>query len=1243
MHRTYSMRQSRAPTQSQIEKPPPPQSSTKVGRLFGTSNIGCGPDLSKKLSQLVKMEKNLMRSMELVGRERREVARQLSIWGEECDEDVSDITDKLGVLIFEVGELEDQFIDRYDQYRVTIKGVRNIESSVQPSRDRKQKITDQIAQLKYKDPTSPKIVVLEQELVRAEAESLVAEAQLSNITREKIKAAFTYQFDALREHSEKLALIAGYGKHLLELVDDTPVTPGETRPAYDGYEASKGIIQDCEDALTNWVEAKAAVRSRLSQRGSRPRRTHGRGTRAGAGEGVSLADQDRPMQRGSGEWVPADEHHHRNHRENDDDYEDITDDENGHHRHLDSDGARGMRGARNGAILNYGGAELHARDGMSNAGRSGVSTNGKMGNGRSRKRDSGVGGMDGGRGYEHGVTSMNTDGGGVSSRANGGYDGRYTSDANIMGMSRGYDNARSNNSTIPVAVSDVGRDSVLHVSPGVKESNSNLAPYMIGRGGVGSYDSSIPGTGYGTGSGTRTYAAPREDYGPRSYAQNLNVDPSRSGPFEHRTGEIHASPHPEGRLSYSRDAASEFGLGPSSGEQHSGSRDYAARENYPSATRHVTDTAANAASIAGDTAANAASYAGDTAINAGSYMADTVSAMRPMEKAANAASYVGDTATAAASYAGDTAANAGSYMADTVKEMRPMDTAANAASYIADTARSVAPPAGPSSNLQAETGPGVYERNYSPGDASGYDSRTYASSDRASITQKMVDTAANAASYVADTAKDVASGIGLTSSTGPSTTTGEKHYTGSGNGDYSSGGDITARPVSDTMANTASYVVDTAKTVASSMGITPSSDIGNYAEKNAGSNTVPRGYSIGTGTGFGSGNSYNPHPRSRGMPGSFDDSYNNSYNTVGMDGGGSRRANSVSYRGGAYISGHDSHDNPTREAEEVPWNTGRDGEDKTRMGQRLPRENLDRDRIEHEQKEHERTMRERTERDMQHARMDRERMDRERNDPNQTGAWPERRRSLGERYVITRDGGAAMLDPSPQGMPAMARIYEVAGPVGSAPRDDANLKAERLREELEKEMQDTQNEALRLARERSTGEPLGTNNSQKIVGPGQKYSSLVSQDPGPLDVKRSGGETGHIPGAFENNKRSGATNTQEARLNNPLSANLEQQQAERERESERFVRRSSMDRHRATDTGHGSGPGGMMTTMRNDSEYRDQKLDDTGRVVTNERQREHDVRENIESQFEGDDDDDEIRRKSLLGRAASKMGNLLKT
>ncbi|EHL01743.1 putative Sphingolipid long chain base-responsive protein PIL1 [Glarea lozoyensis 74030] len=310
------MRQSRAPTASQLQNPPPPSSSTKSGRLFGKGGIGhalrrqaagqFGPDLAKKLTQLVKMEKNVMRSMELVGRERMEVAQQLSIWGEACDDDVSDVTDKLGVLLYEIGELEDQYVDRYDQYRVTIKSIRNIEASVQPSRDRKQKITDQIAQLKYKEPNSPKIVVLEQELVRAEAESLVAEAQLSNITREKLKAAYTYQFDALREHCEKLAIIAGYGKHLLELIDDTPVTPGETRAAYDGYETSKAIIQDCEDSLTNWVTANAAVSSKLS---TRSRNLSQRRRAQRSGEGHDLSGQDQPLNdRESGLWIPASAH-----------------------------------------------------------------------------------------------------------------------------------------------------------------------------------------------------------------------------------------------------------------------------------------------------------------------------------------------------------------------------------------------------------------------------------------------------------------------------------------------------------------------------------------------------------------------------------------------------------------------------------------------------------------------------------------------------------------------------------------------------------------------------------------------------------------------------------------------------------------------------------------------------------------------------------------------------------------------
>ena len=68
------------------------------------------------------------------------------------------------------------------------------------------------------------------------------------------------------------------------------------------------IIQDCEDALTNWVSANAAVSSKLS---TRARNLSQRRKQRTQGEGVDLSGQDTNMQgenRESGLWVPAGAH-----------------------------------------------------------------------------------------------------------------------------------------------------------------------------------------------------------------------------------------------------------------------------------------------------------------------------------------------------------------------------------------------------------------------------------------------------------------------------------------------------------------------------------------------------------------------------------------------------------------------------------------------------------------------------------------------------------------------------------------------------------------------------------------------------------------------------------------------------------------------------------------------------------------------------------------------------------------------
>ena len=142
------------------------------------------PELSKKLFAMIKSENHTIGAYESAGRERIAIASQLSDWGEATNDDsVSDVSDKLGVLLSELGEQEDNFAQNLEDYRGVLKQIRNIESSVQPSRDHKAKIADEIQKLKYKEPESTKIVQLEQELVRAEAQNLVAEAQLSNVVR----------------------------------------------------------------------------------------------------------------------------------------------------------------------------------------------------------------------------------------------------------------------------------------------------------------------------------------------------------------------------------------------------------------------------------------------------------------------------------------------------------------------------------------------------------------------------------------------------------------------------------------------------------------------------------------------------------------------------------------------------------------------------------------------------------------------------------------------------------------------------------------------------------------------------------------------------------------------------------------------------------------------------------------------------------------------------------------------------
>ncbi|KAL0468946.1 Eisosome component PIL1 domain-containing protein [Neurospora intermedia] len=218
------------------------------------------PELSKKLYRLIKSENNLISAHETAAKERLSIAQQLSEWGEQTtDEGISDISDKVGVILSELGEQEDNYAHALDESRGTLKTIRNTEKSVQPSRDGKNKIVDEIAKLKSKEPESTRLVVLEQELIRAEAENLVAEAQLTNITRQKLKEAYSAEFLATIERAEKQIILARHGLRLLNLLDDTPIVPGDSQIPYTQGHQARQILNNAEDDLRDWRPTTTAA------------------------------------------------------------------------------------------------------------------------------------------------------------------------------------------------------------------------------------------------------------------------------------------------------------------------------------------------------------------------------------------------------------------------------------------------------------------------------------------------------------------------------------------------------------------------------------------------------------------------------------------------------------------------------------------------------------------------------------------------------------------------------------------------------------------------------------------------------------------------------------------------------------------------------------------------------------------------------------------------------------------------
>lgn len=157
-----------------------------------------------------------------------------------------------------------EFQDSVDQYRETLKSISVKESSLQPGRDQKRKIKDQIERLQNSYSSMDKLNNLKEQLAQLEEFTAPDEAEMNNFKRIATREGLYLLLNGMHAMASKSDIISTFGKYIVDELDVEPVKVGEERRPYEKAEKTKRIQDDAERAIEQWNPDKAKVRRTLT-------------------------------------------------------------------------------------------------------------------------------------------------------------------------------------------------------------------------------------------------------------------------------------------------------------------------------------------------------------------------------------------------------------------------------------------------------------------------------------------------------------------------------------------------------------------------------------------------------------------------------------------------------------------------------------------------------------------------------------------------------------------------------------------------------------------------------------------------------------------------------------------------------------------------------------------------------------------------------------------------------------------
>ncbi|KAF9327320.1 hypothetical protein BG006_009347 [Podila minutissima] len=232
----------------------------------GLNNINPLGNNYKTISKWLAEMKNIDSSLKTLDKEISADAKLIAAWGTNEGDDLTDVCQRMAQLMEEVGLVQQTFSLRHTAYRKMIKSIKIQEMTLDENRKKKHDLAGHVAKLQKSSKENPiKLMELQNALDRISAELLAQELELMQFKRINIRDAFNAKFDAMIEYSEKMALIAGYGRQITQAID-TETQVADRLRIYSGAEFTALTVNQVKTAVTSWQAPAegAPVRSHVA-------------------------------------------------------------------------------------------------------------------------------------------------------------------------------------------------------------------------------------------------------------------------------------------------------------------------------------------------------------------------------------------------------------------------------------------------------------------------------------------------------------------------------------------------------------------------------------------------------------------------------------------------------------------------------------------------------------------------------------------------------------------------------------------------------------------------------------------------------------------------------------------------------------------------------------------------------------------------------------------------------------------